>query len=360
MAANKLNLQQQLAVCRQVARLVRAKLPLVGALGKSSNTVQSLAGEAETEAAAGSNLTSGSNTDPADVVEKRLASGKSLSQALAADDSRDSRILAACIEAGELAGALDRTLESWSSMHMANSKSAKAMRVAMLYPCMLIATTVIALAFVVWLIIPEYRATYELFDQRLPAWLETLVWIREHQWLLILVVLLACVAPLVIWYVRRQQLASSGLPREPVRKARQQALSTEVAAIMLEGLVPLNKVASLAAQAGGGPRADVQHAFRRLQRQQLVTPLAPETSMLLASLHVGLLECDSATEKLHQVAAHFRSTADIQARRQTRWVPMLVALTVGLVTVLTYVFIIYLPWIWLLRQIVQPTTTTGL
>ena len=102
----RLQLSERLALCQQVARLARARLPISGELSKQMQSSKKL-------------------RQSASALDEQLQSGKSLTQALVTDDSRDSRILAACIQAGEISGRLDRTLEAWTSMHMANSRSTR-------------------------------------------------------------------------------------------------------------------------------------------------------------------------------------------------------------------------------------------
>ena len=156
-----LNIEQQILLCHQVAQLVRAKLPLIGEL---SRTARQLAPHI---------------ASPALEVEQQLASGKSLSMALAGDSSRNSQILSACIEAGERANVLDKTLQLWASMHIDNARSSKDLRTAMIYPALLIVVTLVSLSFVIWKIIPDYRSTYELFSHDMPSWLEAIVTVRE-------------------------------------------------------------------------------------------------------------------------------------------------------------------------------------
>ena len=60
------------------------------------------------------------------------------------------------------------------------------------------------------------------------------------------------------------------------------------------------------------------------------------------------------SQHLSSLAHLQRHQADQISLRQARWLPMLVALVVGLLTIMTYVFLIYLPWLLLLKQIALP------
>jgi type II secretory pathway component PulF len=341
MPTTPLRIEQQVLLCRQVARLVRARMPLIGELASS---VQQMAPAASQSAAS---------------VETQIAGGQTLASALAGDSSRESQILSACIEAGERADALDRMLELWAEMHIANSRSSKAMLNAMTYPLLLIIVTLLSLGFVIWKIIPEYRATYELFSYEMPGWLEAIVIVREYLGGLMGLLLGLMLLPLVLWFWRRRTLDTHRVPREPARRQRLHALASDVAGYGLAAQLPLNEVVVLSTRAMHAHDSDRERAFERLQHQQPIVPLSRETSIVLASLHAGLIAPQEAAVHLHAVAEHLRQHADLIARRQARWLPMMIALVVGGLTVLTYVCLIYLPWIALLTKIVNPSESRG-
>lgn len=328
--------EQQLAICQQVAKLVRAKLPIAGKLAE--------VGQGASRAVVDSSRT----------VDERIAQGKTLAEAIASDDSRNSRSLAGCITAGEACGSLDKTLEAWAAMHIANSRATRALRIALFYPSMLILVTFVSLGTVTWKLVPQYALAYAMFDQQLPIWLETIVWLRESFWPFFFFLGLLSVTPLVVWAYRRRKYDRTGLSLDPVKRLRSQALSARIAGWMLEKNLPLIHIVNLACQSSGACDADAKLAFQQLQQQQAIPSLAKETSMLLASIHAGILDPTEAADNLNMVATHLQQTADITATRQERWVPMLVALTVGTITILTYALLIYLPWVWLMQQQVAP------
>ena len=331
-----LSLAQQLAVSQQIAQLVRAKRPIVNELPRMAANSSSEIRQA------------------AKIVDERIAAGASLDSALAGDDSRNSKSLSACITAGELGQGMDRLLESWSSLHLANQRSTLALRNAMLYPTLLIVVTLVSVGSVVWRIIPEYQSTYAQFDQQLPSWLQLIAVVREHVAWLLLGMLLCSFLPLWVWYRRRQQYDQEGLPREPVRRMRMQSLAAEVARSLLAAGRPLSEVTCLSSQATGGNTEVALNAFKQLQQQQQLSLLSSETNIVLASLRVGVVESSEAIGHLAVVAEYLRDEAYLKSLQQARWVPMLVALVVGGLVLSTYVFLIYLPWVLLLIRIVAP------
>jgi type II secretory pathway component PulF len=334
MTATPIPLSAQLALCKQVARLARARLPIVGELAKQLQNSEKL-------------------RQAASALDEQLQAGKSLTQALAADNSRDSRILSACIQAGEMSGRLDRTLEAWTSMHVANSRSTNSLRAAMLYPLLLIAATVASLGYVTYNLIPEYKKTYALFDHNTPLWLDLVSGVREHFWWLIVVLAVLAIAPLVIWAMRRRQFDALGLPVDQAPRLRLQGLASELASHMIDSSTPLNQIVPLSVAATGADEKRSSLAFEKLQKRGMIEPLGRESTMLLALLHTGVMDRNEASQNLAALGQHLQQRADQISQSQARWLPMLIALVVGLLTVLTYVFLIYLPWLLLLKQILH-------
>ncbi|MEO8269780.1 MAG: type II secretion system F family protein [Aureliella sp.] len=331
-----LTLGEQLAVCQQVAQLVRSKLPLAGELARSAKQATSSAAQA------------------ARSVDEQLMAGKSLSEALAGEPSRNSRVLAACIEVGEQSGFLAQTLEAWSEHHLACSRYARTLRGALLYPVLLIIVMLCSIGFVVWRLIPEYQLTYAQFDAQLPTWLNALIAIHEQMGWLLGGLVIASVVPLFCWAGRRRSFDSWGQPRERAARMQTQALATELLQIGVSAGVPLSRLIPCSVQASGGQRSMGEQVLDCLQQQQPIQQLCRETSLLVASLHGGLISAPETVEHLGEVAHFLRQQADDSAASAARWLPMLVALVVGGLTLLTYVCLIYLPWILLLQKIATP------
>ena len=333
MTQTQLQLSERLALCKLVARLARARLPISGELSKQMQNSKKL-------------------RQSASALDEQLQSGKSLTQALAGDNSRDARILSACIQAGEISGRLDRTLEAWTSMHVANSRSTKSLRAAMLYPLMLIAVTLASLGYTTYYLIPEYKKTYGLFDHSMPLWLDLISRVREHFWWLVIVLAVLAVAPLVIWAIRRRQFDSMGLPIDRAPRLRLQGLASELASHMIDSKAPLMQIVPLSVSATGADAKRSSTAFEKLQNRTMIEPLGRESTLLLGLLHTGVMEPEEASQNLSTLGQHLQQQADQIAQRQVRWLPMMIALVVGLLTILTYVFLVYLPWLLLLKQIV--------
>lgn len=329
---------EQIVICQHVARLVRAKLPLAGELSRIANK------------------SGGSSETTLRTLDEQLSKGKSLAQILAGDDSQSSRILAACIDMGESSGRLADSLEGWAALYMARARDSRMMRVAMIYPTLLILITLASLGFVIWQLIPEYRETYAMFSAELPQWLEMLVWVREQYRILMLAMLLATCLPVVGWVLWRRSLDRNGLPRGAAPRLRVQALATQLLQLGVAGGLPLNQLIRLGVLATGGRPPAADKAFELIRQHRPIPHFPREASMLLSALHAGILSHDDASRSLSMLTERLSTHADRLAARAARWLPMLVALIIGGLTIAIYVFLIYLPWIILLKQIVQPIT----
>lgn len=335
MAKSKVTLDQQVALCQQIASLTAAKLPLESQLAR-------IAGQQ-----------SGGLAEAARDVERQLMQGKSLVDSLAPDASSHSRILAACIEAGQASNQLDTALERWTSMQIANAQTSRRLAIAMLYPLVLILIMLISISMTAWHLIPEIHDTYLLFQQDLPKWLKLLVELRENFGWVLMAIIAATILPLAFFFWRRRGYNKMGLPRLPERRLRIQALATRLASIQLSASQPLKEVVPRCVLAMGSQQQS-EHSFERLKARRPLDPLPPETSMLLGSLYAGVIDSGRAVELLDVVSDQLDYQADVIARRDSRWLPMLVALIVLVVTLAAYGLLVYLPWIQLMFQIGQP------
>ena len=330
----QLQLSDRLALCEQVARLARARLPISGELSKNVRNSQLRATAAR--------------------VDEQLQAGKSLALTLASDDSRDSRILAACIQAGESSGRLDRALEAWTAMHIANSQATQSLRAALLYPLTLIVVALCSIGFVTWTLIPEYRATYELFDRSIPLWLALLTGLHGYFWWLVGGLAVCAVTPLAIWSARRRRFDALSQPLDRAQRLQLQAFASDISSLLLARQLPLMEVVKQSVSVTGAGEHYAATAFDKFQKQVNLEPLGREANLLLAAVHNGIMGRDEAVKHMSLLANELRRRARNHAQRQVVWLPMLVALVVGLLTILTYAFLIYLPWLLLLNQIISP------
>lgn len=224
----------------------------------------------------------------------------------------------------------------------------------MVYPMVLIVIMFISISLTAWNLIPEIQATYALFQHETPNWLLMLATLREHFFWLILAMCLATLLPIAVWFWRRGSVDSTGLPRLPEKRLRLQSLASRLASIQIAGSLPLSEVVPRCLTAMGVDQTKSTQAFEDLQARRTLEPLPVETSMLLGSLHGGIIDRDRAIELLDVVSDQFEYQAEVAGGRDARWLPALVAVIVFVVTVATYGLLVYLPWIQLMHRIGQP------
>lgn len=334
-STDKLTLDQQIAVCVQIAKIAGTKLPIEQQLSQLAE------------------LKGGRLSESASIVQQRLLQGQSLSDALQGNNAAQSRILAACVEAGQASNQLELALQRWTEMHIANAQSAKRLEMAMVYPALLIVILLFSIGFTSWNLIPEIKQTYQQFDMNLPSWLVSLVWARQHfAWLMTMIAAVTFL-PLVWWYARRFRKDSFGMPKLAATRLRLQALATSLAQLQLAASRPLSELLPRSMTALGLPPEYAQSAFASLQKQQSLAPLPTETSLLIGSLYAGVIDQPRAVELLGRVSNQLNFQAESYSVRESRWLPMLVAVVVCLVTLATYILLVYMPWIELLLRIVK-------
>ena len=335
MAVEKLTLKQQILLCQQIARLTRTNLPLQEQLAQASS-VQGSPSEV---------------LQASQHVQGRLMRGMSLKDALVNDDSTDSRILSACLEVGQASNCLDHALESWTSMHIAGDRARKSLQTAMLYPLALIAISWIAVGWTAWNLIPEIRAAYMQYHTQPPVWLKLIFLARDHFMWTVLVSMVMVFGPLLYWRWIRVRVDEYGVPRTSAMRFRLQSLATQLAGLQLKAERPLSESLPLCLAAMGTVKQKCQEAFQNLRLHRSLASMPPETTMVLASLHCGIISRDQAAEHCLQISLRLSEQADLHDQLDSRWLPVLTALLVGGVTLATYGLLVYVPWVYLMVRI---------
>jgi type II secretory pathway component PulF len=338
MTDRKLTLHQQVALCQHIAQLVRAKLPLVDQMLP--------VGQGQSSAAYQAGLS----------VQNSLNQGKSLQAALVQDGSTDSRILSACLEVGQASNCLDQTLESWVAMHLANLRAQSALRTALIYPSLLIVIAFVAIGWTAWYLIPEIQSAYVQYNAQPPFWLRAVFWLRDNYGLTALVSCVLVAAPLLYWRRRLTRLDRYGVPKYSARRFRLQSLATELAGLQLVAGRPLAESLPLCLSAMGSHEDQSEKAFQNLRLHRTLASMPIETTMVLASLHCGIVTRDQAVAHCRQISHRLNEQANLTDSQECRWMPVLVALIIGAVTLLTYGLLVYLPWISLMTRIGDPTS----
>lgn len=140
-------------VVRQLATLLKAGMPLLGAL-------EILAGEAESE----------TGRDALQSVRDRLKRGDALSQALKASDGRFPVMLANLAASGEMSGQLELVLEKYAGFLEQQEDMRQRLRGMLVYPALLMALGLASIVFLMVFVIPRFVGLFQEYGQQLP-WL---------------------------------------------------------------------------------------------------------------------------------------------------------------------------------------------
>jgi len=334
MSDEKLTLRQQLALCQHIARLTQARLPLMDHLVRTEQSDSTDLSRAGLQ------------------VQGSLSQGKSLQEALVQDDSVDSRILSACLEVGQSSNCLDQTLERWTAMHLANHRAKLAMRSALLYPLTLIAITLIAVGWTAWHLTPDIQAAYLQYESKPPLWLDLIFRMRDYFAVTATLAVMMVTSPLLYWRWRR--IDKFGVPRNSAKRFRLQSLASHLAELQLVAGRPLSEALPLCLAAMGTSQQQSHKAFQDLRLHRPLASMPIETTMVLASLHCGIVTRDQAVTHCRQIGLRLEEQANLVEQQECRWLPVLVALVIGVVTLGAYGLLVYLPWVGLMTKIGFP------
>lgn len=334
---HELNIDQQLQLAREIAHLVRARLPLEKALIELSG------GQSRNLAHA------------AQLLSARLSQGQSLTTSIANGKRVSTRMLAAAIEIGQAANQLPAALESWVEYHIHRRQSRQRLRTALVYPALLTVIAVLSLAFTAWILVPQYDQAFALLTDGRPDWLNTVRWIQQHLWLFTITFFICVGAPPAIWWLRRNSFDKYGAPRDPSTRYFLHAHAARLSTIAVTTGNSLADTADcLLLACGDNQRSTPAHQPVLLQAPATFALLGRETALTLASLDARIITPQQCEELLTLIAEQIERRADAQTQRDVRWFPMLVALCVGLGVAVAYVGLIYLPWVTLFYEIAQP------
>ncbi len=320
----------KLELSDQIAKLARSQLPLHRRLVRSLSR---------------------SNAAQQAPISDQVAIGLPLAQILAHDRSPQSHVLAACIEAGVFSQRQSLLLRRWMEVQLDNMRNARSLRTSMAYPCILILIMLTSICGLFWMLIPEYQKMYVVSSLPTPWWIDSLEQARAYLPSVIIAISLLAIAPFVIWMVRSNGRNRDGQPRLYGHRLRLQSLAADVASAMLANQASMDAVLRVSVVASGANAAAAARSSELLNTTRLVPALGKELSLLLVALQHGVMDAPKVCEHLEQLSINWRSQANFWMQSRIRWFPMLVAMVVGGITICSYVLLVYLPWILLLKQI---------
>jgi general secretion pathway protein F len=169
----KVKREQIIAFTRDLANLISAGLPL----DRAFELLTSLA-ESPPLAALMQDL------------RDRVRGGKALSQALAEHPKHFDRLYVNMVRAGEASGTLGPVLQRISEFQERSAELRSNVTNAMIYPFVLISVAVLAVAVMMFFVVPKFEQTFRQFGKALPQSTENLIafshFLRQDGWMIVI------------------------------------------------------------------------------------------------------------------------------------------------------------------------------
>jgi len=313
---------QRIELCAHIVPLLRSGLPIQGGL-------KALAADLPA-----------SLSRIASSIHSQLDSGQPLADVLGSGARPESLSLSATIAAGEMSGDLATAIERWASIHTARAQASKRFRYKLVYPIFLILISVLAIGYSMHILIPQYRSNLASLHVKIPAWFLPIELVHQNLIVWGVVVAVLCVSPILYLAWRRGTLDQQGWPRDPAYRTRLQAHATLIAEELIRGQVPLEHVELLAVRSLGVQPGSILH-------------MESASRSILDLLRQGKLDSEKAGEMLRDTGRYLLDRSDLQIESQGRWIVYSVSIAVAIAVGLSYLLVVYLPWLYLLDQLKQ-------
>lgn len=331
----RLTLDHRLRLVREIAKLVKARMPLETALSN-------LAGQS-----------SGSFSQTVETVHQRLRMGQSLSDSLARGSDPSTYMLAASIELGELSGALDQSLDHWADYYLTRRRYTRRLSSAILYPLLLVWIALASILYSVWRLMPQYRQAFAQLADTQPAWLGVLDFVNQYfVWLASTLVI---VVGFVLWkcFGNRQAVDRWSIPRSEALRNLFYSRTAQMSAWAIQSGRPVQDWIGLVLNSVGTKRDGLAESV--VADDQWCHRLGRETCGVLVGLAAGQLNLEDSRSLLGTIADNLKMHADLAIERQVHRWPMLTSVIVGAVAAAAYLGLIYLPWLALYYHIAKNT-----
>jgi hypothetical protein len=317
--SNRWSVAEQIEMCAHIVPLIRSGLPI-------DRGLKAIAADLPARIA----QVSGN-------VQRGLENGERLSTVLAGSARPASRSLSATIEAGEQSGQLGTLIQSWAAMHTAQAQSRRRIRWSLVYPILLIVIAIVAIGHSIATLVPQYRLNLASIHSAPPAWFGYIELLHRNLvgWGIVCSIL--CLMPIIIVTWRRNTFDSGGWPRDLAFRSRLQSHAALIAIHLLSANATTDKARSLMRWSLG-------------LKEGACNQLDGVTKSILDLLDKGSLSLDRAKTMLCDVSQTHTDRAVVLAESQGKWLVYAVSLSVAVVVGLSYLVIIFLPWLYLMDQ----------
>jgi type II secretory pathway component PulF len=277
----------------------------------------------------------------------RLDAGASLEEALTALGKRFPAHLRGLLLAGVRTGRVSEAMEEFVALENTRLELRRRVRLSMAYPCVLLVSVVVLLAFICTSIIPGFRTIFDDFGAELPALTRLIVVGGTPEVALALVVFGAAVLAVVAWMALSRSVSARRLLYwvpwiGPVSRWAGLFRFCRLASMLLEQQVPLPEAFRLAA--AGLREADLSAACREAARTAEAGASLSESLAGRWQFPAGLRHLAEWGERTSNPAAAFQAAAEMfDTRLRIRnallesvlppLVYLFVLLTIGLVVI---------------------------
>ena len=165
--------------CRQMATLLKAGVPILRCLEQTS-------AHSDKSALKKALIT----------ISESISGGQTLANALAEHPKVFKPVMVSMVDAGEQSGQLEVAFEQLSAYFDLETQTKRRVKTATRYPIMVIATILIALGVINFMVIPTFTKLYARYDQQLPGITRTLISLSNFclaywPWMLLGLILIA-------------------------------------------------------------------------------------------------------------------------------------------------------------------------
>jgi general secretion pathway protein F len=130
-------------------------------------------------------------------LRDRVRGGKALSQALAEHPKQFDRLYINMVRAGEASGSLGPVLQRISEFQERSAELRSSVQSAMIYPLVLVGVAILAVAVMLFYVVPKFGGTFKQFGKSLPPATEKLLAISEFArsdgWMIVLGIVAAVI-----------------------------------------------------------------------------------------------------------------------------------------------------------------------
>ena len=130
-------------------------------------------------------------------LRDRVRGGKALSQALAEHPKQFDRLYINMVRAGEASGSLGPVLQRISEFQERSAELRSSVQSAMIYPLVLVGVAILAVAVMLFYVVPKFGGTFKQFGKALPPATEKLLAISEFArsdgWMIVLGIVAAII-----------------------------------------------------------------------------------------------------------------------------------------------------------------------